>query len=202
MRISLSLFPIACLSFAILFVPSYEAIGQNPIQITSNTNVLAGNTANQAVALSLSGTAQTRAVNVFAEFDQLAGVNPGITSADILTGTVFGSVANTGAFDLGTSPNRGLGVSVSTQSGTVATDGLLVTFLVDTTGISDGDFTLNLNPVALGDTEFINASGVDVIPFDFSNNVFTVSTSVVPEPSSFCLLSGIFGLMAVRRRRV
>lgn len=139
-----------------------------------------------------------RGVNLFAEFDQVMSTNPQIVSVDLVTATIFGAVGNTGQNSLGNSAEGGIGAGIATNSSsTIATDGLLARLVIDTTGISGGDFNLNLNPVSLGNTEFFESSPSNIVPFSFANSTF----AVVPEPTSTALVAVMLGSVILRRRR-
>ncbi|MFA6134057.1 MAG: choice-of-anchor D domain-containing protein [Phycisphaerae bacterium] len=85
----------------------------------------------------------------------LGGVDgPAITSVDLATGTIFAG-NNTGQVDLGSLPQLAM-YSITTTSGTVTANGLLVTLVVDTTGytVDGAAWDLAMGTTANGPTDF------------------------------------------------
>lgn len=114
---------------------------------------------------------------------------PTITSADILTGTIFGP-NNTGAQDPGSVPQL-IARTTTTATETVSASGLLVTLKVKTLGFTNGEWALNLGNTLNGPTDFAG------LPITITDGFISV-----PEPSM--LLSAIFGAagcMLSRRKR-
>ena len=82
----------------------------------------------------------------------------------------------------------------TTQSGSVAADGVLAWVTFDTTGLmaSDGPFTLSMNDTLNGATDFAG------IPATITDG--QLSIVAVPEPNACTLFLFAFGGLAVRRR--
>jgi hypothetical protein len=113
---------------------------------------------------------------------------PNITSADILTGTIFGS-NNTGQQDPGSFPQLAIRTT-STSSGTVTADGLLATLSIDTTGFLKGSWPLKLGDTLNGPTDF---AGIPI--------TITDGSIAVPEPAGAALLLIAGAGVTTRRRR-
>jgi len=126
---------------------------------------------------------------------------PVIQELDILTGTIFDG-NNTGAidFDGGPPPYPDVvpqweGHSTTTLSGSVAATGLLATVTIDTTGFGGGTWDLIMQNTGDG-TYTTDFAGI-------SADITDGSITVIPEPSTFVMSTGLIamGLVGYGRRR-
>jgi hypothetical protein len=159
--------------------------------IVGNHTLLA-NTANQLVTIQVSGGEQIAGEDFFAQigdggaFNGGSNTKPSLTNVDIINGTIFASNNNGAYGDLqGTNPPGSNAAhpliwvdGTTTNSGTVAANGLFATLTIDTTGLNSGTFPLILTGVAntLGhfDTTLRDANG-DPIPLSVNNGSLTLS---------------------------
>lgn len=183
--------------------------------LTAGDHVLAPNTPNQEVQVRISGGDQIEGINfylqvgdggrVFDEAGELAldgsDTGPVITRLNLTDGTIF--TGNNNGQEFGTWLYGLLGVSyVTTQSGTVAADGVLARVTLDTTGMFSGTVPFSLRWQGLyGGLDF--PSDVPLYPplvlVDGSLSIHA------PEPGSVGLalvgLVCVAGLVWRRRRR-
>jgi hypothetical protein len=110
---------------------------------------------------------------------------------------IFASTPNGGQFDgLGGSIPQLIGLSILTDTGTVAANGLLATLMIDTTGFTSGTWDLMLKDTLAGNTVFWSESA-NQVPLTIVNG----SLTIVPEPTAIVLvLTASLGLFALRRR--
>jgi hypothetical protein len=154
------------------------------------------NKANQTIQISVTEGDAVQGLNLYlqiADGGTLAGgsVNgPTITSVDILSNTIF-SDNNTGVRNPGSLPQVAARVT-TTSAGTVNAEGLLATLTIDTTGFTDGSWSLNLNDTLNGPTDF---AGVPVVTYDGS-----IFIAEVPEPMSLLPLAMVVGLLRQKQR--
>ncbi len=200
---------------AILSVPAIASANLIGLQGGGNSIVLAPNTANQIITLTITGPDAYTDSSLFALVNGGSGPAPAFTAvfgdnAGSIA-SLAGSVWNNGGGGISSDPNgvRGGGstgldlfVGFQTPGGaSQTTNGVYAILTVDTTGINGGDFLVDLGNTTLfnGLDEFL-----DPIPAPLQVGSFTISIPVVPEPSSIVL--GLFaaaGLaaVAIRRRR-
>jgi hypothetical protein len=110
---------------------------------------------------------------------------------------IFSTVPNGGQSDgLGGSIPQLIGLSILTDSGTVAANGLLATLMIDTTGFTSGTWDLMLKDTLAGNTQFLNESA-NQVPLTIVNG----SLTIVPEPTAIVLFAtASLSLFALRRR--
>ena len=189
------LFIIATTAFVLIGQPVVQA--QNLPKIDVGDHLLLPDTPGQLVTIDVGGGVPVQALDIniqVADGGPVAGgmiVGPGFT-ADILSSTIFAhNFANyvNHNSDLHDG-NQYMWYSLTTDSGTVATNGLLVTLDFDTTGFTGGSWPLIMSGTIHGSTNF-GAIGASII---------NGSISIVPEPSKFTLAGfGLLGLMGCRR---
>lgn len=170
------------------------AAASTPV-ITVGSHQLQPNLAGQQVQVYVSGAALVQGLEFNVQIgDGLSG--PVLQSVDILTGTIFAN-NNEGIFP-GSYLNQHLAyygtTTIETKdigfgAGYVSTSGLLATLLIDTTGVSTGQFALKLVGTNEGTTNF---AGVAAQISD--------GTLSVPEPLSATLMLAGAGIMMRRRR--
>jgi hypothetical protein len=125
---------------------------------------------------------------------------------DLVTGTIF-AADNSGQFDTAAGPppldppakqNLMWGILTSAAGHYVPANGLLATVYVDTTGYSSGTWPLAMSTTLNGPTMFHDGLGnADITP-----QITDGSINIVPEPSTFCLLSmAVTGVLACAWRR-
>ena len=141
------------------------------------------NTPGQVVEINVTGGDAVKGVDFNAQVaDGGVGVGgtatgPKITSADIVTGTIF-AANNTG--DSNANPNYVFGNmvafhSTTTVSGTVPANGRLATMVFDTTGFTSGTWTLRLAGTVNGDTAF------GAIPTNIINGNISIGATAPPS---------------------
>lgn len=172
------------------------------------------NTAGQVVSFSATGPDSVQGLNFNVQIADggpgLAGgsiAGPTITAIDITgLGTIFEN-NNTGQGG-GLIVPQIAGVTITTNTGRVAGEGVLAFVTFDTTGFfasdSNNPFDIILTgPQSLnGNTDFAGSLDTDgiAVPFSVTNGTLTL-VSAVPEPSSAILL-GLVGIcVGLRRRR-
>jgi hypothetical protein len=108
---------------------------------------------------------------------------------------IFATVPHGGQFDgLGGSIPQLIGLSILTDSGSVAANGLLATLMIDTTGFTSGTWDLLLESTLAGNTQFWSEAA-NQVPLTIFNGTLTI----VPEPRGAALLmSASFALVALR----
>jgi hypothetical protein len=146
-------------------------------------------TPNQTVQVDVTGGQAVNSVRVGAQIgDGLGAAGPTFQSVDILTGTIFAD-DNFGQTQVVTDGY----VSASTLSfSDVSASGLLATFTVDTTGVTDGSYEFRLDNTIADDTVFNQGAIVPVV----ANGTLLV----VPEPASGVVALAILGLVIVPKR--
>jgi MYXO-CTERM domain-containing protein len=218
-----------CLSFAILVALTAVAAAQPVINVGSH-NIPGGTTSTFTV--SMTGTAQVAGASWFMQVAD-AGPENGLGS---ISGPTISGVTNAQleADVSGTSPSNNiflshgeplgnfndsnpptetpyshqlLGIGITTASGTVTDNGLILTITVDAsafpaTGVLQ-TWALTMSNTLLGSTVLFDNNGGQIVPtvIDGSLNILPV---VVPEPTSLVL--GLFaaaglGVVVLRRRR-
>jgi hypothetical protein len=191
------LFMIAATAFVLIGVPVVQA--QNLPTIDVGVHLLLPDTPSQLVTIDVGGGVPVQALDInvqVADGGPVAGgmiVGPGFT-ADILSGTIFAhnyvNYVNHNS-DLHDG-NQYMWYSLTTDSGTVETNGLLVTLDFDTTGFTGGSWPLIMSGTIHGSTNF-GSIGASII---------NGSISIVPEPASAALAAlGFAGLAAWAWRR-
>lgn len=187
------------LTFTVFWVSMTQATNA-ALLVDIGDHVLLPDTPNQTITVTVSGGDSVQGLNFNLQIDD-DGVNkaPSISAVDI-TGpqTIFGS-NNTGQVDQGTGElvaGSQFGLRTTTAAaGTVIADGILALVTLDTTGRSEGSFTLNLANTLNGPTDF---AGLAVSQFD--NGSLTIAATAIPEPGS-CVLFGMIGLVFASSRR-
>jgi MYXO-CTERM domain-containing protein len=184
---------------ALLLIVVSVAQGQNLPTIDVGDHVLLPDAPNQLVTIDIGGGVPVQSLDInvqVADGGPVAGgmiVGPGFT-ADILSGTIFADnyanyVNHNSDLHDGT---QYMWYSLTTDSGTVETNGLLVTLTFDTTGFTGGSWPLIMSGTIHGSTNF-GSIGASII---------NGSISIVPEPPSAALAALCFaGLAAWSRRR-
>ena len=114
---------------------------------------------------------------------------PHITTADIVTGTIFAN-DNTGQRDPGSFPQIAIRRTTTNDDDTVMAQGLLATLAIDTTGFTSGTFPLKLGDTLNGPTNF---AGVPAMITDGS-------ISIVPEPTAPFIALSTAALLCLPRR--
>jgi|GEM_PF-3172430 len=139
--------------------------------------------AGQTVTISVTGGDAVYGVNFYVGIDTIVLDSAPTVQTGIFAGNNNGDVS---AAFMG-----GVGmVTTTTQTGTVAANGILAEFTVSTVGVPQGLYALTLAPVAIG------------VPTDFAGvaaNITDGFIKVTPEPAS-ALLLGLGGLFLRRRR--
>jgi hypothetical protein len=109
---------------------------------------------------------------------------------------IFATVPNGGQFDgLGGSIPQLIGLSILTDSGSVAANGLLATLMIDTTGFTSGTWDLLLESTLAGNTQ-LWSEAANQVPLTIFNGTLTI----VPEPRAIALVAtAAFGFFALRR---
>jgi hypothetical protein len=190
-------FMIATTAFVLIGVPVVQA--QNLPTIDVGAHLLLPDTPSQLITIDVGGGVPVQALDInvqVADGGPVAGgmiVGPGFT-ADILSGTIFAhnyvNYVNHNS-DLHDG-NQYMWYSLTTDSGTVETNGLLVTLDFDTTGFTGGSWPLIMSGTIRGSTNF-GSIGASII---------NGSISIVPEPASAALAAlGFAGLAAGAWRR-
>jgi dockerin type I repeat protein/PEP-CTERM motif-containing protein len=131
--------------------------------INAGMHTLAPNMPGQQVQIHVTGGEAVSGIDLFVQVGD-GGVTvggddtgPKITNLDLVTGTIFAANHT----DIFTDPAPLIwGATTTTNSGTVAANGVLVTLTIDTTGITTGQFDLILNPPATGPTAFADTGVV------------------------------------------
>ena len=172
---------------------------QNQPTIDVGNHLLLPDRPNQLVTIDVGGGVPVQALDIniqVADGGPVAGgmiVGPGFT-ADILSGTIFAhdfvNYVNHNA-DLHDG-SQYMWYSLTTDSGTVETSGLLATLNFDTTGFTAGSWPLIMSGTIHGSTNFgpIGAS------------IINGSISIVPEPASAAIAAiGVAVLAALAWRR-
>jgi hypothetical protein len=110
---------------------------------------------------------------------------------------IFASVPNGGQSDgLGGSIPQLIGLSILTDTGTVAANGLLATLMIDTTGLTSGTWDLMLKDTLAGNTQFLDETA-NQVPLTIVNGRLTI----VPEPTAIVPFAATsLALFALRRR--
>lgn len=191
-----------CFLFIAIVACASPASAELIIDLGNHT--LLGNTAGQTIQIFVTSTNGEKVQGLNWSFqiapDSLTpAAAPTITAFDIVgPGTVFGS-NNTGqTTTLAGEAEGGIQMATgytTTASSTVAASGLLGTVTVDTTGILNGNYTINMDNTLNGPTDF---SGVSAD--SFINGSISISPVGVPEPSGFALALTASGMVLLRRR--
>jgi hypothetical protein len=134
--------------------------------------ILSANQPGQVIQLFVSGTNQVQGLNFnlqVADGGPDAGgsvVGPVITDVDVVTDTLFAS-NHLEPVDPGSLPQLAIR-SVITQTGSVSATGLLATVTIDTTGITNGVYALQMAGTLNGDSDFAG------IAADITNGQITI----------------------------
>jgi hypothetical protein len=186
--------PFIMIAAGLLLFGAAVAQAQNLPTIEVGNDLLQPDTPNQVITIDVTGGVPVQALDIniqVADGGPAAGgmiVGPGFT-ADILSGTIFApNYANyvNHNSDLHDG-NQYMWYSLTTDSGTVETNGLLVTLTFDTTGFTSGSWPLIMSGTIHGNTNF-GSIGASII---------NGSISIVPEPPSAALAALSFiGLAA------
>lgn len=148
----------------------------------------------QKIELFVSGDQLVQGLNFNIQIDGM-GQLPSVTDVDLVGGTIF-AANHRPPTQIADFPQLQVW-TIATSSGAVLADGLLATVTLDTTGVSNGIFELNLLDTINGPTDFADPSLVVTISDG--------TLSVVPEPSSatfFCILTAcVFFIRAFAEAR-
>lgn len=187
---------------AVIVIPALmlwltSPVGAQPV-VELETYFLQPDTAGQTITLHVTGDTAVQGLNFNAtiadggqEFPGGSIDGPTFQSVDLIAGTIFAG-NNAGQTDNASIPQF-ISASVTTQSGTVVSDGLLATLTIDTTGFFSGSFDLTLSEP--GGTGEINFAG---IPIETRGN----GQLVIPEPASVAMMGTILAsLIALPHRR-
>ena len=160
--------------------------------VDAGTHELQPDQPGQQIELLVTGGQPVAGLEFYAQLPSGAD-GPCFQAADVLTGTIFEGNHDQDPFAGWQSyvHSHDLYVGVATQAGTVSAAGRIVTLTVDTTGIENGTFLLQLcNDVEEAQTNF---AGTEALLSDGT-------LVVVPEPITLALLAG-GGVALLRRRR-
>ena len=182
----------------VLFATSASA---TPI-ITVGSHDLLPDKANQPVDINVTGGDLVPGLNLYLQVnDGTSG--PTIQSIDVLSGTIFDG-NNTGESSGALGGNASLPywngyATTTTSNGTVSADGLLATVMIDTTGLTAGMWSLDVD-FDYGTSRY-TSDFTSFVPATLVNG----SINIVPEPGSLLLLLsaaiGLTGWQLCRRRR-
>jgi hypothetical protein len=186
-------FPAAC---AVVLALATVAGAQNLPAIVVGNHLLEPDTPNQQVLIDVTGGAAVQLLDLNAQVADGGPAAGGMIlgpamGADILDGTIFAANhANYMNFngDLHDG-SQYMWLSVTTDSGTVAANGLLVTLTFDTTGFDSGSWPLILTDTIHGSTNF---GGIGA-------SITNGSIAIIPEPST-CILAALGSLTVLARR--
>lgn len=162
------------------------------------------NQAGQTVQVFVSGGELIEGANLNVQIgDGVSNVGPTIESVDLVTNTIFADPNNEGQFDVVTDPQF-INATVNTPFDfdlllptLVPANGLLATLTVSTEGVTSGTFALKLADTLNGDSDLGIDENFDTILPAITNGTITV----IPEPTT-ALLTGLGGLMMLRRRQM
>jgi hypothetical protein len=151
--------------------------------------------------LFVNNTGSARTVNGIGVYLETASGGPSITGVDVLTGTIFGAVANNGQNGVGTG-NQGIPTffyqETSTTSGNTVTvaPGLskFASATFNTTGVAPGTYSYTLNS-SFGPS-FYTTTGGDINP-----TIVAGTLTVVPEPEATALVAGALCAFLLLRPR-
>lgn len=185
---------------AILLTGIPPAFCRADIIIDVGNPTLLANQANQQIAVNVNATGGEVVQGLNFNFELLQGGAaqiPTITALDIVgVGTIFdgNNTGQAGTFvgDTGAG-SQGAFASTTTGSGTISPIGVLGFVTIDTTGITNGTYSLRMIGTINGDTDFAGISADQV-----SGTSLTVG---VPEPSSAGLLLAVGALVLGYRRK-
>lgn len=184
---------LCCVLAAVALSSMASAVAAAPI-INVGNHILQPDLAGQTVQIFVSGGDAVQGLNFNAQVadggpGDAGGVidGPNLTHADIITGTIF-ATNNSGEVNPGSLPQIAIRTT-TTNSGTVAAEGLLATLTVDTTGFLVGTWDLKLAGTLNGNTDFAG------VPAAIVNGTITI----VPEPHALGL-AGLATLGLMRRR--
>ena len=165
--------------------------------ITVGEHVLQPNQPGQTITINVSGVTPVQGLTLnlqVADGGFLAGgsINgPKITAVDIVTGTIFAG-NNTAPQDPGSVPQVAIR-SITTASGTINANGLLVTVTIDTTSFDSGTWSLSLRNTRNGPTDFagVTANITDgSILISGGVPVYTIGVSASPPSGGMALKGG------------
>jgi hypothetical protein len=146
----------------------------------------------ESFELSIQNNGSARTVNGIAVYLEVLGSGPTISDVDVITGTIFGAVANSGPSKASANGDR-IFYSATTATGTVDVEpgsSKFASVAFDTTGIAPGSYTYTLN-TSFGAT-FYSTTGNPVELYPTSVNG---TLTVVPEPAEVALLTGLACMM-------
>jgi len=187
---------LAAVSPAVMLWLASPLLAQPVVEL--ETYFLQPDTAGQTITLHVTGDTAVQGLNFNAtiadgglEFPGGSIDGPTFQSVDLIAGTIFAG-NNAGQTDNASIPQF-ISASVTTQSGTVVSDGLLATLTIDTTGFFSGGFGLTLSePGGAGETNFAGT------PIDIVGD----GQLVIPEPGAAAMSLGLLvGLLGRRRHR-
>ncbi|MEI8197479.1 MAG: dockerin type I repeat-containing protein [Phycisphaerae bacterium] len=136
------------------------------------------NTPNQQISLRVSGGDLVTGVDLRAQITGPTGVSvvPIFQTVNFIGGIWDAyPIVTSGALIPGYQQYAQISAVFQGSSQTVAANGTFVNLVIDTTGISNGTFTLKLSNTDIGaDTAFIQAGGTEVVP-SITNNYLVVN---------------------------
>lgn len=191
------------------FLPlAVPASAHAALVIDIGDHVLAANTANQTIAITVAGTQQIQGLNFHLRLDSdttTPSAAPRITGLDITgPGTVFFGInngqADTALGEIDPVGNPGVQFAIASTTTTTPPDfftpnGTLAWVTFDTTGLFAGQYTIVLNDAATDITSFGGISATD-----FLNGSLSIEATAIPEPTTFAVLA-IAAVQVFRRTR-
>ena len=173
------------------------------IMVEVGSHELLPDTADQQIEVFVTGDERVAGVNFRLQVNDGA-TGPAITDIDMETGTIFESARPFSSLvvfpDLPTPQMAEAGVLAGV--GDVIPDGLLATVTISTVGFESGSFSLILDPLDLGPTEFIksNLDPVEEVVLDQQGTIQVGGqNNGVPEPTGLLVWSAL-ALLAYPQR--